>query len=68
MTSGKIARCDQGHIFCLLIAAIKDIRAVGLSVMSNSRRRLLFGFDPSDWLYLASGVALVALFAAVFVL
>jgi hypothetical protein len=30
------------------------------------RSRLLFGFEPSDWLLLAGGVALAALVAAVF--
>jgi hypothetical protein len=31
------------------------------------RVRLLFGFEAADWLYLASGVALTAVVAAVFV-
>jgi len=50
----------------LPVAATKDRAAVESCAMSNSR--LLFWFDPSDWLYLASGVTLVTLFAAVFVL
>ena len=36
--------------------------------MSGSPRRLLFGFEVADWLFLAGGIALMALFAAVFVL
>ena len=42
----------------------------GLCVMSSSleQARLLFGFEPADWLFLVGGVALVTVFAAVFVL
>ncbi len=36
------------------------------SVMSSSRTRLLFGFEPIDWLFLAGGIALAAVIAAVF--
>jgi hypothetical protein len=38
--------------------------------MSSSlqQTRLLFGFEPADWLFLVGGVALVTVFAAVFVL
>jgi len=32
---------------------------------SPERVRLLFGFDPADWLFLAGGIALVAVIAAV---
>jgi hypothetical protein len=31
------------------------------------RRRFLFGFDATDWLFLASGIVLAAVFAAIFV-
>jgi hypothetical protein len=29
-------------------------------------RRVLFGFEPMDWLFLAGGVALSGVFAALF--
>jgi hypothetical protein len=35
--------------------------------MLGSPRRLLFGFDGADWLFLAAGVALTTVVAAVFV-
>jgi hypothetical protein len=40
-----------------------------VSVMSSSRRqaRLLFGFEPIDWLFLAGGIALAAVVAAALV-
>jgi len=34
---------------------------------SPKRARILFGFETVDWLYLAGGVALTAVVAAVFV-
>jgi hypothetical protein len=34
---------------------------------SPKRVRLLFGFEAADWLFLAGGVALTAVVAAVFV-
>jgi hypothetical protein len=34
----------------------------------SERPRLLFGFEAADWLFLVAGVALVTVFAAVFVL
>ena len=41
-----------------------------MSVKSSSlqRRRLLFGFEAADWLFLAGGIALAAGVAAVLVL
>ena len=54
--------------FYLLIAARK-IRGLWplVSVMSSSsgQAKLLFGFEPVDWLFLAGGVALTAVVAAV---
>jgi hypothetical protein len=35
---------------------------------SPKRARLLFGFEPADWLLLAGGIALAAVVAAVLVL
>jgi hypothetical protein len=35
---------------------------------SPERVRLLFGFEAADWLFLAGGVVLTAVVAAVFVL
>jgi hypothetical protein len=35
---------------------------------SPEQVRILFGFEAADWLFLAGGVALVTVFAAVFVL
>ncbi len=35
---------------------------------SPQQARLLFGFEPADWLLLVGGVALSAIFAVVFVL
>jgi hypothetical protein len=35
---------------------------------SSKRVRLLFGFEAADWLFLAAGVMLTALVAAVFVI
>ncbi len=35
---------------------------------SPEQARILFGFEAADWLFLAGGVALVTVFAAVFVL
>jgi hypothetical protein len=39
-------------------------------IMSGSpeQARILFGFEAGDWLYLAGGVALTAVIAAVFAL
>jgi len=34
---------------------------------SQEQVRLLFGFEAADWLFLAGGVALTAVVAAVFV-
>jgi hypothetical protein len=31
---------------------------------SRQRRRLLFGFEAADWLFLAGGIALAAVIAA----
>ena len=59
--AGIFAKCEPDHTHCLLIAAMKGISAV-VSVMSN------FGFEPGDWLFLASGVALAAVITAVLVL
>ncbi len=50
------------------MAAINDISAVVLVMSSRGQARLLFGFEPADWLFLIGGVALLAGFAAVFVL
>jgi hypothetical protein len=51
-----------------LLLQRKEIAAVG-SVMSISSKqvRLLFGFEPIDWLFLAGGIALTAVVAAMLV-
>src|SRR5262249_52877987 len=49
-----------------LLLQRREIAAVGLVMSISSRRvRLLFGFEPKDWLFLAGGITLTAVVAAV---